>query len=113
MQKPAYVVLISDWSSDVCSSDLFDKGLLASFRVIHGKRHFDEGAFNGGEGETRRLERLEPMLTDPHFQRHIPYVHRSECKSKHFVEACNALFYIVDEVGHAAHSGIVHDFFSR
>src|SRR3546814_20050248 len=75
------------------------------FRVIHGKRHFDEGAFNGGEGETRRLERLEPMLTDPHFQRHIPYVHRSECKSKHFVEACNALFAIVDEVGHAAHSG--------
>src|SRR3546814_14598945 len=32
MQLTAYVLLISDWSSDVCSSDLRFRSLLAAFR---------------------------------------------------------------------------------
>src|SRR3546814_9365518 len=43
-QKTAYELRISDWSSDVCSSDLFEKavGLLACRRLIQGlaaKKH--------------------------------------------------------------------------
>src|SRR3546814_3670938 len=32
-QKTAYELRISDWSSDVCSSDLSEKGLGAKFRI--------------------------------------------------------------------------------
>src|SRR3546814_4393896 len=31
-QKTAYEMRISDWSSDVCSSDLWDEGLAAAYR---------------------------------------------------------------------------------
>src|SRR3546814_16897965 len=64
MQKTAYNMLISDWSSDVCSSDLHL--LSARARDIGGQyRHIgapvvarDEGAFFGrGRGAARRAFR--------------------------------------------------------
>src|SRR3546814_2465848 len=51
-QKPAYEMRISDWSSDVCSSDLFAKGmLLRSGIVLYGFRvTFQDIAGVGVEG---------------------------------------------------------------
>src|SRR3546814_5589944 len=37
-QKTAYEMRISDWSSDVCSSDLFQLGLVAGARVDQAAR---------------------------------------------------------------------------
>src|SRR3546814_10842760 len=50
-QKTAYEVRISDWSSDVCSSDLFaDAGGEAKFALT-------------GAGEAARLDLIAPALT--------------------------------------------------
>src|SRR3546814_4044642 len=48
MQKTAYEMRISDWSSDVCSSDL-TAGLTLNFWDGAGGPKFD-GAVNGGDG---------------------------------------------------------------
>src|SRR3546814_5276891 len=40
-QKTAYEMRISDWSSDVCSSDLFDRPVLRSFVQQFQQRHAD------------------------------------------------------------------------
>src|SRR3546814_3899875 len=59
-QKTAYEMRISDWSSDVCSSDLFDKltyaGNPASLTTIAGSPlyHFVEGDI----GDTRLVADL-------------------------------------------------------
>src|SRR3546814_3870395 len=49
-QKTAYEMRISDWSSDVCSSDLFSH--LGKTRLLHGRR-----------------DELRDPLTAPHFER--------------------------------------------
>src|SRR3546814_20701753 len=49
MQKTAYELRISDWSSDVCSSDL---RLLGGARLVHGA-----GVAAGGGGARRRCGR--------------------------------------------------------
>src|SRR3546814_4648891 len=46
-QKTAYEMRISDWSSDVCSSDLLGAG----------EREIEAGARIGGVGGERRIER--------------------------------------------------------
>src|SRR3546814_3652296 len=50
-QKTAYEMRISDWSSDVCSSDLIEGGLeKAGVAVLHGETRFtgrDTVAVNG------------------------------------------------------------------
>src|SRR3546814_5905129 len=44
MQKTAYEMRISDWSSDVCSSDLSDHGdSLASAHAFLSRRYFKDG----------------------------------------------------------------------
>src|SRR3546814_16380728 len=50
-QKTAYEMRISDWSSDVCSSDLFE------FRP-----HAEQSLGLVGEGETRALHHLQSRL---------------------------------------------------
>src|SRR3546814_18635623 len=63
-QKTAYEMRISDWSSDVCSSDLGDRGqllvgqdrvLLTRLRILEGER-LGEAAIDGG-GRRERAER--------------------------------------------------------
>src|SRR3546814_2350738 len=45
-QKTAYEMRISDWSSDVCSSDL--KGMAPGYPVERSGRGYDHGAAEGG-----------------------------------------------------------------
>src|SRR3546814_5799209 len=65
-QKTAYEMRISDWSSDVCSSDLGDRGqllvgqdrvLLTRLRILEGER-LGEAVVDGG-GRRDRAERGE------------------------------------------------------
>src|SRR3546814_3963235 len=47
-QKTAYEMRISDWSSDVCSSDLYDMRIAEPFKLPGGPTGFDLwGAFAG------------------------------------------------------------------
>src|SRR3546814_18196840 len=48
MQKTAYEMRMSDWSSDVCSSDLHGAGELA-FGALDGHVEFDLAAFEPGD----------------------------------------------------------------
>src|SRR3546814_13120366 len=54
-QKTAYEVRISDWSSDVCSSDL-----------VEGRQDQDPRLVVGGEDPPRRLEPVELRHADVH-----------------------------------------------
>src|SRR3546814_14656408 len=58
-QKTAYEMRISDWSSDVCSSDLGDAAGLA---VQQGARHVVPGHQAGEEGEMRLAGREAQVL---------------------------------------------------
>src|SRR3546814_9587448 len=49
-QKTAYEVRISDWSSDVCSSDLRDRRLQAAEHEGHGEWQADAGQFLPSRG---------------------------------------------------------------
>src|SRR3546814_7540523 len=44
-QKTAYEMRISDWSSDVCSSDLIDKALAEGYRRNHAGDYADAAEF--------------------------------------------------------------------
>src|SRR3546814_5735108 len=61
-QQTAYEIRISDWSSDVCSSDLKVKHALYG-KIIHRSKKYhahDEGnAYK--EGETVRIEETAPI----------------------------------------------------
>src|SRR3546814_5967364 len=46
-QKTAYEMRISDWSSDVCSSDLIG-GELKTRKHLHGRGHFHKAGSTGG-----------------------------------------------------------------
>src|SRR3546814_3645013 len=49
-QKTAYEVRISDWSSDVCSSDLYQTAIAGVMQDIRGFAHFHhEGGAPAGE----------------------------------------------------------------
>src|SRR3546814_8342637 len=56
-KKTAYEMRISDWSSDVCSSDLLDIDL--TVRTVDAGAIVDEGGVDppalGGKGDARRL----------------------------------------------------------
>src|SRR3546814_3551069 len=66
-QKTAYDMRISDWSSDVCSSDLLSRvghrlhraavGVAADDDVLHAKRH--HGELDGGRHATVHLSSEE------------------------------------------------------
>src|SRR3546814_14716867 len=58
-QKTAYEMRISDWSSDVCSSDLLV--MLAGFRKAGEFREFAQRDVHA-EGAAARLEALDPAL---------------------------------------------------
>src|SRR3546814_2882250 len=58
-QKTAYEMRISDWSSDVCSSDLLV--MLAGFRKAGEFREFAQRDVHA-EGAAARLEALDPEL---------------------------------------------------
>src|SRR3546814_7477635 len=51
-QKTAYEVRISDWSSDVCSSDLPDQQLQAFGGTLVGRAELELGRDDGRVGET-------------------------------------------------------------
>src|SRR3546814_1832223 len=44
-QKTAYEMRISDWSSDVCSSDLYEGAPHLAVAVVHGQPRLPERAF--------------------------------------------------------------------
>src|SRR3546814_5867266 len=79
-QKTAYEMRISDWSSDVCSSDLFAEQFL-EFRMIDALRRRDRRQHqpNGCSGE-------QPCPGD------VPNAHRSEARrvGKEFVSTCRS-----------------------
>src|SRR3546814_7091558 len=58
-QKTAYEMRISDWSSDVCSSDLH----------LHGRLHFDAlsgiAAMIDPVGHLRQFQRIVDLLSPP------------------------------------------------
>src|SRR3546814_7106790 len=49
-QKTAYEMRISDWSSDVCSSDLYTSGELLAFDVTDGRSLWSESLAGGARG---------------------------------------------------------------
>src|SRR3546814_5582112 len=53
-QKTAYEMRISDWSSDVCSSDLMGEGSLAGFLLVGGKL-LEAGVREDVRSEERRV----------------------------------------------------------
>src|SRR3546814_18535434 len=58
-QKTAYDMRISDWSSDVCSSDLT---VLATAARLHDQRASGQGGLFGGEGAVEEAE-IRPLAT--------------------------------------------------
>src|SRR3546814_7972767 len=52
-QKTAYEMRISDWSSDVCSSDLFDLPIVAVTEALRFERFLSEARENGRTPEVR------------------------------------------------------------
>src|SRR3546814_2221757 len=54
-QKSAYEMRISDWSSDVCSSDLYEVFLLSRIREEWDRRHDNEHAIAYGLEHTGRI----------------------------------------------------------
>src|SRR3546814_4303334 len=65
MQKTAYEVRISDWSSDVCSSDLIFRAALPVIGPAHDRHHHDGGFRPRGPpalpGESGRIDRHEAV----------------------------------------------------
>src|SRR3546814_2657799 len=59
-QKPAYEVRISDWSSDVCSSDL----LVMDHDLAARQRGVDHHVVAGGRGPRELLARAPKLLAD-------------------------------------------------
>src|SRR3546814_4918447 len=57
-QKTAYDVRISDWSSDVCSSDLCQTPRYATLSQHYGARHPDHAPYNRGEHPMSAVETL-------------------------------------------------------
>src|SRR3546814_8190781 len=60
-QKTAYEMRISDWSSDVCSSDLIDEED-AGARVLHGDAEHEKAE----DEQRQRLERGAQQALDAH-----------------------------------------------
>src|SRR3546814_6692024 len=61
-QKTAYEMRISDWSSDVCSSDLIDRIADAGGGDIAGHVHRHRQALSGGGGGTQHQGRGRQQL---------------------------------------------------
>src|SRR3546814_710709 len=56
-QKTAYEMRISDWSSDVCSSDLRQVGVMQHIQQLDEERHFlHRTAFHQGQDKLTRLQ---------------------------------------------------------
>src|SRR3546814_7389796 len=70
-QKTAYELRISDWSSDVCSSDLLNRRVRRYRVTFADPMHFlvrDEGSF-GDTSEAAALRIVESIAGDPDRQR--------------------------------------------
>src|SRR3546814_5582094 len=75
-QKTAYELRISDWSSDVCSSDLGDLELRRG-----GAQGIDDAPDAGLEGVGHLVQRAAALRLGPLFLRHLlgfQALHRSE-----------------------------------
>src|SRR3546814_4574014 len=89
MQMTAYEVRISDWSSDVCSSDLvlwgFDELRMVDFKVIY---QLNAKPF----AHIPKLFRPYVMLTGRHLLEVLPLVHRSDERrvGKECVSTCRS-----------------------
>src|SRR3546814_710710 len=56
-QKTAYEMRISDWSSDVCSSDLRQVGVMQHIQQLEEERHFlHRTAFHQGQDKLTLLQ---------------------------------------------------------
>src|SRR3546814_19864322 len=63
-QKTAYEMRISDWSSDVCSSDLADAGGAGVHPQAHADHDLDplrQGASHQGRGDQLELPEVSPQ----------------------------------------------------
>src|SRR3546814_10751274 len=65
-QKPAYGLRISDWSSDVCSSDLTDAGMAVEGdeqRDVFGELEITARLMITGGSVIRKTERIFPSIS--------------------------------------------------
>src|SRR3546814_1047688 len=85
-QKTAYEMRISDWSSDVCSSDLAHAGVRAVTTIADDKLHVSEAApvVEGVLAYLSRaaLEALEAVRGLPFKTRHSPKIGRASCRER-------------------------------
>src|SRR5213083_3730810 len=87
-QKTAYEITASDWSSDVCSSDLADR--------VHAGDRRDEGPRAGGDHDGSRAERSEERRVGKECSllcrsRWVPYHLKKKNKARYG--------YVVHEIG--------------
>src|SRR3546814_5173418 len=71
-QKTAYEMRISDWSSDVCSSDLFDDAAIGARRFL-AVRHDDSDADR--IADESRLGKAEINLQQPQYRGFKKLIH--------------------------------------
>src|SRR3546814_7884814 len=64
-QKTAYEMRISDWSSDVCSSDLRCARVYCSFTHGESSDNFEAATFACGRARRKRIPEPEPGINMP------------------------------------------------
>src|SRR3546814_8098824 len=92
-QKTAYEMRISDWSSDVCPSDLKDAAIISLDMVLDPHDQVDVGAFAGEAGASvptaddvfepgREQRRPRPPLPIGIDQAHVGKIGRASCRER-------------------------------
>src|SRR3546814_4773339 len=81
-QKTAYEMRISDWSSDVCSSDLTQRKLVAQARLQTARRAGGEPAFELREPETGKGLGLLPEPAEGDVFYDIEEIGRASCRER-------------------------------
>src|SRR3546814_1243571 len=89
-QKTAYEMRISDWSSDVCSSDLSEAGLASHFLERHvGQRPARPERLDGGPRERLDDARGESQILDHRLLErageqlgHADQIGRASCRAR-------------------------------
>src|SRR3546814_2886374 len=89
-QKTAYEMRISDWSSDVCSSDLTDAGIhdwmipdaaVRALRLMERWAAPYQAMIAAEIVQRRRANPLDPQITEAHKHRHAQ-IGRASCRER-------------------------------